>query len=179
MQLAAVIEQLAHLRGHPAVAEQAAAVVVHHGDERVRFLARVAEYADHLVPVAVGVRVQVAVSRGHGAEVVRPAGPGDAPFDQFECGSLGLGRLGRGAEAGDAGQQGQRGRGGLLRRVLDQALADEFFHPGLPAQARPPRPGAPPGAEHLADQQLGIEGAAHGQQFAGGAQHLGEQRRRW
>jgi hypothetical protein len=33
----------------------------------------------------------------------------------------------------------------------------------------------PPRPEQLADHQLGVERAAHGQQLAGGAQHLGEQ----
>jgi hypothetical protein len=68
----------------------------------------------------------------------------------------------------------------LLRRVLDQALPDKFLYPGAPAHGRhPPRPGFPPGAEHLADQQLGIEGTPYGQQLAGRAQHLGKQRRWW
>jgi hypothetical protein len=183
-RLPAVVEQLGHPRGHPAVAHHPVRVVVHHGDQRVRLLAVVAEHADHLVLVAEGIRVDVAVPGGHRAQVLRPAGARHAAFDQLQGGPLGPGRLPRRAEAGDAGQQRQRRRAALGRRVLHEALADKLLDgdaaaaaAGAAGPAVPPRPALPPpGAEQLADHQLGVERAAHGQQFAGGAEHLREQR---
>ena len=101
----AVVEQLAHLRGHPAVAGQAAGVVVDDHDQRVLLLAGVAEDADDLVAVAVGVGVDVALGGLDGAHVLGPGRPGDALVHQREGGVLGLDGLARRAQAGDARQQ--------------------------------------------------------------------------
>ena len=173
--LAAVVEQLVHPRGHPAVPDHPVGVVVHHGDQRVRLFAGVAEHADDLVLVAQQVGVDVALGRGHGAQVLGPARAGHAALDQLQGRALGLGRLPGRAEAGDPGQQGQRRRAALPGRVVDQPLADQLLHGRA---APPPGSGAllpPPGAEQLADHELRVERAAHGQQLTGGAQHLGEQ----
>jgi len=171
--LPAVLQQLAHPGGYPAVLDHPVGVVVHHADQRVRLLARVAEGADDLVGVAQVVRVDVALGRGHRAQVLRPAGAGHPGLDQLQGRVLGLGRLPGRAEAGDAGQQGERGRAALLAGVVDQALADELLHGGrAPAAAAL----APPGAEQLADHEFGVQGAAHGQQFARRAQQFGEER---
>ncbi len=186
-RLPAVVEQLGHPRGHPAVADHPVRVVVHHGDQRVRLLAVVAEHADDLVLVAERVRVDVAVPRGHRAQVLRPAGARHAALDQLQRGPLGLGRLPRRAEAGDAGQQRQRRRAALARGVVHQALADQLLDGDAAAAAGPAAaaPGAagvplrpalpPPGAEQFADHEFRVERAAHGEQFARGAEHLGEQ----
>ena len=178
--LAAVVEELADLRGDPAVPGQAAGVVVDDHDERVLLLPGVAEHADDLVAVAVGVGVHVALGRDDRADVLGPARPGDAALHQRQGRLLGAGRLPRRAQAGDAGQQGQRGRAALLGRVGDQALADQLLDVGAPAPDLPASRArgalAPPGAEQLADHQLGVERAAHGQQLARGPEHLGEQR---
>ncbi len=169
-------EQLVHLGGHPAVAEHPGGVVIHHHDQGVRVLARVAVHADDLVPVAEQVGVHVAVARGDRANVLGPWRPDHAPLDQGQRGRLGLHSLPRGAQAGDTGQQGQRGRAALLRRVTDQALADQFLDVA-PGAAR--RALAPPGAQQLADHEFRVQRTAHRQQFAGGAQHLGKKRIGW
>jgi 5-oxoprolinase (ATP-hydrolysing) len=159
-RLPAVVEQLADPRGHPAVPDHPVRVVVHHGDQRVRFLSGVAEYADDLVLVAQVVGVDVAVGRGHRAQVLRPAGAGHAVLDQVKGRAFGLGRLPGRAEAGDAGKQGERRRAALGGRVVDQALADELLHRGrAPAAAAL----APPGAQQLADHELRVERAAYGE----------------
>jgi hypothetical protein len=169
--LAAVVKQLVHPRGHPAVPDHPVGVVVHHGDQRVRLFAGVAEHADDLVLVAQQVGVDVALGRGHGAQVLGPARAGHAGLDQLQGRALGLGRLPGRAKAGDPGQQGQRRRAALPGRVVDQPLADQLLHGrGTPRTALPP-----PGAEQLADHELRVERAAHGQQLTRGPQHLGEQ----
>ena len=176
--VAAVVEQLVDLRGHPAVAGQAAGVVVDDHDQRVLLLAGVAEHADHLVAIAVGVGVDVALCGLDGADVLGPGRPGDALVHQGKSGMLGLDGLPRRAEAGDAGQQRERGRAALLGCVPDEPLADQFLDSGAtPGTTRAPAGlVTPPGAEQLADHELGIERTAHGEQLAGGAQHLGKQR---
>ncbi len=180
--LAAVVEELVHLRGDPAVARHPARVVVDDHDERVLLLAGVAEHADDLVAVAVGVRVHVARGRHDRAHVLGPSRPGHAALHQRQGRLLGVGRLARRAQASDARQQGQRRGAALLGRVADQALADQLLDIGPAAQSAPPsppRPGralSPPGAEQLADHQLGVERAADGEQLPRGAQHLSEQR---
>ena len=172
-RLPAVLEQLADPRGHPAVADHPAGVVVHHGDQRVRFLPGVAEHADDLVGVAEHVRVDVALGRRHGAEVLGPAGARHAALDHLQRGALGLGRLARGAQVGDPGQQRERRRVVLVGGVVDQALADELLHGrGAPAAAAL----TPPGAQQLADHELRVQRAAHRQQLPRRAQQLGEQR---
>ncbi len=166
-RLAAVVEQLVDPRGHPAVADHPVGVVVHHGDQRVRFLAGVAEHADDLVLITQVIGVDVALGRGHRAQVLRPARAGHAGLDQVKRRAFGLGRLPGRAEAGDAGQQRQRRRAALFARVVDQSLADQLLDRGrTPAAAALP----PPGAEQLADHQLRVEWAAHGEKFAGRAQ---------
>jgi len=178
--LAAVLKQLADLRGDPAVPGHAAGVVVDDHHQRVRFLAGVAEHADDLVTVTEGVRVDVAVGGRHRAHVLRPARAGDAALHQGERGPLGPGCLPGRTQAGDAGQQRERGRAALLGGVGDQAFANKFLDvrlaPSRLLRARPPRLLAPPGAEHLAHHQLGIERTAHSQQFPRGPQHLREER---
>ena len=187
-RLPAVIEQLVHPRGHPAVPDHPVGVVVHHGDQRVRLFPRVAEHADDLVLVAQEVGVDVALGGGHRAQVLGPAGAGHAALDQVQGRALGLGRLPGRAEAGDPGQQGQGRWAALPGRVVDQPLADQLLHRGRAARTAPAgrtrgalkltpaRPVlAPPGAEQLADHEFGVQRAAHGQQLAGGTQHLGEQ----
>ena len=178
--LPAVRQQLADLGGDPAIAGQAARVVVDHHHQGVLLLAGVAEHADDLVAVAVGVGVHVALGRLDGADVVGPGRPGDAALHQLQGGLLGLGALPGGAQAGDAGQQGQGRGAALLGRVGDQPLADQLLDvgPAAPGLAHAPAAGllAPPGAQQLGDHQLGVQRAAHGQQLAGGPQHLGEQR---
>jgi 5-oxoprolinase (ATP-hydrolysing) len=173
--LAAVVEQLVDPRGHPAVPDHPVGVVVHHGDQRVRLFPVVAEHADDLVLVAQDVGVDVALGRGHRPQVLRPAGARHAALDQLQRRAFGLGRLPGGAEAGDAGQQGQRGRAALAGRVVDQPLADQLLDRGGAPAARPGTPLPPPGAEQLADHELGVQRAAHGQQLAGRPKHLGEQ----
>ena len=173
--LAAVVEQLVHPRGHPAVPDHPVGVVVHDGDQRVRLFPAVAEHADDLVLVAGEVGVDVALGRGHRAQVLRPAGARHAALDQVEGGAFGLGRLPRGAEAGDTGQQGQRGRAALAGRVVHQPLADQLLDRGGAPAARPGGSLPPPRPEQLADHELRVERAAHGQQLAGRPQHLGEQ----
>ena len=176
----AVVQQLADLRGDPSVPGQAAGVVVHDDDQGVLFLPGVAEDADDLITVAVGVGIDVALGGFDRAHVVGPGRPGHAALHLLQGGLLSLGALPRGAQAGDARQQGQGRRAALLGRVGHQALADQFLDVG-PAAAGRAHPGpagllAPPGAEQLADHQLRVQRAADGQQLAGGAQHLGEQR---
>ncbi len=83
--VAAVVEELGDLRRHPAVASHAAAVVVDDDDERVLLLARVAEHADHLVPVPVGVGVDVALGGLDGAHMLGPGRAGHALVHQREC----------------------------------------------------------------------------------------------
>jgi hypothetical protein len=173
--LAAVVEQLVHPRGYPAVLDHPVRVVVHHGDQRVRLLAVVAEHADGLVLVAQQVRVDVALGRGHRAQMLGPARARHAGLDQLQGRALGLGRLAGGAEAGDAGQQGQRRRAALPGRVVDQPLADQLLDRDRSPAAHAGAALRPPGAEQLADHEFGVQRAAHGQQLAGGAQHLGEQ----
>jgi len=169
--LAAVVEQLVHPRGHPAVPEHPVGVVVHHGDQRVRLFPGVTEHADDLVLVAEQVGVDVTLGRGHRAQVLGPARARHAALDQFQGRVLGLGRLPRRAEARDAGQQGQRRRAALPGRVVDQSLADQLLHGRQPTGA----PLTPPRPEQLADHELGVQRAAYGQQLAGGPEHLGEQ----
>ena len=119
------------------------------------------------------VGVDVALGRGHRAQVLGPAGARHAGLDQLQGRALGLGRLPGRAEAGDAGQQGQRRRAALLARVVDESLADELLDGGgAPAAAAL----APPGAEQFADHELGVQRAAYGQQFARRAQQFGEER---
>ncbi len=171
-RLAAVVEQLADPGGHPAVLDHPVRVVVHHGDQRVRLFPGVAEHADDLVGVAEVVGVDVALGRGHRAQVLGPAGARHAGLDQLQGRALGLGRLPGRAEAGDAGQQGQRRRAALRARIVDQSLADELLHGGgAPAAAALP----PPGAEEFTDHEFGVEGAADGQQLARRAQEFGEE----
>ncbi len=132
-RLPAVIEQLVHPRGHPAVPDHPVGVVVHHGDQRVRLFPGVAEHADDLVLVAQEVGVDVTLGRGHRAQVLGPAGAGHAALDQVQGRALGLGRLPGRAEAGDPGQQGQRRRAALPGRVVDQPLADHLLYRGRAA----------------------------------------------
>jgi 5-oxoprolinase (ATP-hydrolysing) len=166
-RLPAVVEQLGHARGYPPVADHPPGVVVHHGDQRVRFLPGVAEHADDLVGIAERVRVDVALGGRHGAEMLGPAGARHAALDHLQRGALGLGRLARGAQVGDAGQQRERRRAALVGGVVDQSLADELLHGrGAPAAAAL----APPGAEQLADHELGVQRAAHREQLARRAQ---------
>jgi hypothetical protein len=174
--LAAVVEQLVDPGGHPAVPDHPVGVVVHHGDQRVRLFPGVAEDADDLVLVAQDVGVDVALGRGHRAQVLGPAGAWHAALDELEGRALGLGRLAGGAEAGDAGQQGQRRRAALAGRVVDQPLADQLLHGGGAPAACPGAALAPPRPEQLADHELRVQRAAHGQQLPGRPQHLGEQR---
>jgi hypothetical protein len=157
-RLAAVVEQLADPRGHPAVADHPFRVVVHHGDQRVRFLPGVAEHADDLVLVAEVVGVDVALGRGYRAQVLRPAGAGHPGLDQLEGRALGLGRLPGRAETGDAGEQGEGRRAALAACVVDQPLADELLDRG---GASPAATLTPPRAKQLTDHELGIEWAAH------------------
>jgi 5-oxoprolinase (ATP-hydrolysing) len=174
--LAAVVEQLVHPRGHPAVPDHPVGVVVHDGDQRVRLFPLVAEHADDLILVAQQVGVDVALGRGHRAQVLGPARARHAALDQLQGRTFGLGRLPGSAEAGDARQQGQRRRTALAGRVVDQALADQLLD-GNAASAFGPRALlTPPRSEQLADHELRIQRAAHGQQFAGRPEHLGEQR---
>ena len=84
-------------------AGQPARVVVDHHHQGVLLLAGVAEHADDLVAVAVGIGVQVALGRHHRADVLGPAGPGHAALHEGQGGLLGAGRLVRGTQAGDAG----------------------------------------------------------------------------
>ena len=98
----AVVQQLGHLRGHPAVAGQAAGVVVDHDHQRVLFLAGVAERAHDLVAVAVGIGVHIAVAGLDGSDVLGPRRPGHALVHQRQRGPLGLRGLPRRAQAGDA-----------------------------------------------------------------------------
>ena len=172
-RLAAMVEQLADPRGHPAVLDHPVRVVVHHGDQRVRLFAGIAEHADDLVGVTEVVGVDVALGRGHRAQVLGPAGTRHAGLDQVQGRALGLGRLPGRAEAGDAGQQGQSRRAVLPARVVDEALADELLHGGgAPAAAAL----APPRTEQFADHELGVERAADSQQFSRCAQQFGEER---
>ena len=180
-EVAAVLEQLADLRRDPAVLDHASGVVVDDHHERVLFLAGVAEDADHLVAVAVGVGADIAVARGDGAGVLGPARPGHPAFHQVKRGHLGLDGLTGRAQAGDTGQQRQRGGTALLRGVLDEALADQFLDVGTAPGRSPAAPAArsrmlaPPGSEQLAHHQLGVERAAHGEQLPRRPQHLGEE----
>ena len=137
----AALQQAVHLRGDPAVPEHPLGVVVDHHDQGVRLLAGVAEHADDLVAVPVGVRVHVAVTGGHGADVLGPRRPDHAAFHQGQRRRLRLHRLPRRAQARDAGQQRERGRAPLLGGVADQALADESprRHLRCAASARPTR----------------------------------------
>ena len=168
-----MVEQLADPGGHPAVLDHPVRVVVHHGDQRVRLLPGVAEHADDLFGVTEVVGVDVALGRGHRAQVLGPAGARHAGLDQLQSRALGLGCLPGGAEAGDTGQQSQRRRAALRARVVHESLTDELLDGGgAPAAATL----APPGAEQLADHELGVERAADGQQFARCAQQFGEER---
>ena len=167
-------EQLVHLRGHPAVGQHALGVVVDHENQRVRLRPGVGEQADRLVTVSERVRVQVAVPGHHRARVLGPAGPRDAALDQPQRGVLRQSGLAGGAQAGDTGQQRQCGRARVLARVLDESLADQFVKVGALVR-RAGRPLAPPGPEQLADHQLGVERAAHREQFPGCPEHLLEQ----
>jgi hypothetical protein len=65
----AVRQQLADLRGDPAVADHPALVVVNDAHQRVRFLARVREHANDLVLIAERVGVHVALGRRDLTEV--------------------------------------------------------------------------------------------------------------
>ena len=67
----------------------------------------------------------------------------------------------------------ERRRAALVARVVDQSLADQLLDGGG-AAAAPALP--PPGAEQLADHELGVERAAYGQQLTRRAQQLGEER---
>ncbi len=169
--LAAVVEQLAHARGDPAIPDHAAVVVVDHGDQRVRLLPGVGENADDLVLIAELVRVDVALGRCHLAQMRCPGRARHAGVHQCDRGPLGLGGLPGRAQAGDPGQQRERRRAALPRRVVHQALADELFHAGSAHATL-----TPPGAEQLADHELGVQRAADRQQFPSRAEHLGEQR---
>jgi len=120
-------------------------------------------------------RVGVGSDRRDRAHVLGPARARDPLLDQLQRGVLRLGGLPGGAQAGDAGQQGQRRRAALPGRVLDQSLAHQLLHGGGAAAADPGTPLRPPGAEQLADHELRVQRAAHGQQLAGRPQHLGEQ----
>ena len=78
----AAFQQRGDLGRHPAVAQQAAGVVVDHHDERVRIGPRVTEQADHFVAIPEDVGVHVAFRRRHRADVLGPGGPRDPPLDQ-------------------------------------------------------------------------------------------------
>ena len=169
----AVIEELVHLGADPAVPEHARQVVVDDRDERVRLLARVAEHADDLVLVAPGVRVDVALGRGHRAEVLRPPGGAYPGVDQPDGRLLGRDRLARRAQAGDTGKQGERGGGALLRGVLDEPLADQLLDAGAADGVVPLRP---PRAEQVTDQQLSVKRAAYREQLTCRVQEFVEQR---
>ena len=168
--LAAVVEQLVHPRGHPAVPDHPVGVVVHHGDQRVRLFAGVAEHADDLVLVAQQVGVDVALGRGHGAQVLGPARAGHAALDQLQGRALGLGRLPGRAETGDPGQQGQRCRAALAGRVVDQPLADQLLHGRGAPRAAPAGDaargvrggGTPPGASGVVPPGQRRRGAIRG-----------------
>jgi hypothetical protein len=139
----------------------------------VRLLAVVAVDADELVLIAPFVGVHVALGGGDHAEVIGPARGPDPGVDQRDRRLLGRRRLPRGAQAGDAGQQRERGRGSLAGRVLDQALADQLLDAGPADGVMALRP---PGAEEVADEQLGIERTAHREQLPRRMQELVEQR---
>ena len=130
------------MRGNPAITGQAAGVVINHDDQRVLLLTRIAEDADDLVAVAVGVGVQVALGGFDRADMLGPAGPGHSLVHQRQRGLLGLGGLTRGAQARDARKQCQRRRAALPGRVAHQAFADQLFHVAPP-------PGAPDAAAGL------------------------------
>ncbi len=142
------------------------------------FLAGIAEDADELVAVTIGIAVDITVAGGHLAEFVGPTGPGHPTLDQLERGSLGLGGLAGGAKTRDSGEQRERGGIVLARRICDKALTHDFLDvgavPTLVAVA-PNQALTPPGAENLAHHEFRIKRAAYGEQLARGSQHLGEQ----
>ncbi len=142
----------------------------------MRLLACVAEHADDLVPVAVGVGVDVALGGLDCADVLSPGRTGDALVHERKRGLLRQHCLAGSAQAGDPGQQRQCGRAALVRGIADQSLADELLDLGPAACVAGGVAAllAPPGPEELADHQLGVQGAAHREQLTGGAQHLGE-----
>jgi len=100
-----------------------------------------------------------------------PRGGAHPGLDQLDRGLLGEHRLARRAECGDTRQQGERRGGGVRGGIGNQALADQLLD-----RAGDPVPLAPPGAEQFADHQLGVQRAAHGQQFTRRLQQLTEQR---
>ena len=161
-------------RGHPA------RVVVDDDDQRVLLLAGVAEDADHLVAVAEGVGVHVALGRLRPRRRARPRPAGRRRVSI------------RRARPARPGWPGARCPGTRCRTAARA-------QPGCPARRRTstrPSPTssstsaggaaascrrrgrllAPPGAEQLADHELGVQRAADGEQFPGRPQHLGEQR---
>src|SRR5262249_46898377 len=117
--LSAVLKQLVHPGGDPAVPDHAIGVVVDYRDERVRFLARVAEHADDLVLVAPLVRVDIALGGRDRAEVVGPAGGLDPAVHELDGRALGRDSLPWRAQAGYARQQCQGSRGTLPGGVFD------------------------------------------------------------
>ena len=81
---------------------QAAGVVVDDDHQGVLLLAGVAEDADDLVPVAVGIGVDIALGGLDGADVLGPGWPGHPAIHEGERGLLGLSRLAGRAQARDA-----------------------------------------------------------------------------
>src|SRR5215469_15754482 len=93
-------------------------------------VARVAEYADHLVPVAVSVGVDVTLGGLDSADVLSPGRAGDTLIHERKRGLLRQHRLAGGAQAGDPRQQRQRGRAALAGGIADQAFADQLLDLG-------------------------------------------------
>jgi hypothetical protein len=145
-------------------------VAVDQDDQGVPVAAAVGVGADDRVLVAVDVAGDVALLGQDRPHPVGPAGARDAALHQGQRGPLGLGGLPRGAQVGHPGQQRQRGRGADAGGVVDQRLADDL----LDVAAGNPAP--PPGAQDLADDQFGVQRAAHRQQLARVAQHPVEDR---
>jgi len=70
----------------------------------------------------------------------------------------------------------------MTGRVVDEPFSDQSFQVGIAVPGRLRHPLSPPGAEHLADDEFGVQWAAQGEQFTCRTQHFREQgvgRRRW
>ncbi len=161
--------------GDPAVPGQAAGVVVDDDNQAVLLLAGVAEDADHLVAVAEYIGVEVALGGLDRADVRSPGRPGNAAVHQRKRCLLRLQCLPGRAKTGNTGQQGQSRRAALLGGIADQALANQLLDVGPAPRTAPTTLLAPPGAQQLADHELGVERATDCEQLAGGLEHLGEQ----
>ena len=126
-------------------------------------------HAHHVVGVAEAVAVDVG---GDGGDLAQLGGPGrcvQTPLAQRDHAlfrEVALG--GRGAQRGDRGEHPQtRGFPGG-RGVGDEALAEQPFHVHTGDSL------SPPGAQQLAEGQLGVQRVAHGEQRSGRAQHFFE-----